>query len=339
VSIKPDAFQPSLDPSRGASAVQNWQQAAALNLLDLELLHNFSTSTCYTLHNDPTLKTLWRINVPQLGLDYDFVMRGILALSALHLAKSRPEHKERYVSLALLHSAAGLRAVTAILPNITKENCSAIYLFSALTFILALATPRKPGDLLIMGNSGPAEWLTLFRGVHVIVQSSQGNIESGILGPMFTSGARRSQLRDAYASEHSTDKDQLGYLRYAIQQTVTNQHILQIYMNTINELQISFTAAYSGVFDALESTDVFIFLFRVSEDYLVLLEDRTQESLAIFAYFAVLAKRLEGNWWCEGWSDYLMSKIYTLLDDEHKLWIRWPMEETGWIPPRETYHK
>jgi hypothetical protein len=33
-----------------------------------------------------------------------------------------------------------------------------------------------------------------------------------------------------------------------------------------------------------------------------------------------------------------MSKIYTLLDDEHKLWIRWPMEETGWIPPLETYH-
>ncbi len=39
------------------------QSTPGLNLLDLELLHNYITSTANTLHTDPALKMLWKINV------------------------------------------------------------------------------------------------------------------------------------------------------------------------------------------------------------------------------------------------------------------------------------
>jgi hypothetical protein len=39
------------------------QSTPGLNLLDLELLHNYTTSTANTLHTDPAMKTLWKINV------------------------------------------------------------------------------------------------------------------------------------------------------------------------------------------------------------------------------------------------------------------------------------
>jgi hypothetical protein len=39
------------------------QSTPGLNLLDLELLHNYITSTANTLHTDPAMKTLWKINV------------------------------------------------------------------------------------------------------------------------------------------------------------------------------------------------------------------------------------------------------------------------------------
>ena len=105
-------------------------------------------------------------------------------------------------------------------------------------------------------------------------------------------------------------------------------------MAAIVELRKSFAVAYSEEIAVLESSDVFIFLFRVSEEYLYLLKDRTQESLAIFAYFCIITKRLENAWWSQGWSDHLMSQIHDLLDEEHRLWIRWPMEEIGWLPSR-----
>jgi hypothetical protein len=41
---------------------------------------------------------------------------------------------------------------------------------------------------------------------------------------------------------------------------------------------------------------------------------------------------LDSCWWMEGWATHLIAKIYHLLDEEHRLWIRWPIEEIGWIP-------
>ena len=124
----------------------------------------------------------------------------------------------------------------------------------------------------------------------------------------------------------------LGDLRHAIQGHVTEPHLLHVYMDAIDELHKSFALAYSGAFEALETTEVFVFLFRVSEEYFRLLQDRTQESLAIFAYFCPITKRLESNWWCKGFSSHLMSEIYVLLDEEHRLWIQWAIEETGSLP-------
>jgi hypothetical protein len=298
-----------------------------LNLLDLELLHNFSTSTCYTLHSDPALKTLWRINVPQLGFQYDFVMRGILALSALHLAYYRPEKRDLFIAQAKAQTQAGLRAATSMLMNITQENCSAVWIFSALTCIFTL------------GDSGVASCLGLFRGTLSIIDSSSDALHSGVLGPMFVAGARRTAQREAHikAADLSQEEGQLLELRQVITSTTRDSHALQVYMDAIDELQKAFTVAYKGVFQTVESTDVFIFFLQVSEEYLDFVKDRTQESMAIMGYFCIIAKRLEKNWWSDGWSNHLMSKIYAALDEEHRLWIRWPIEEIGWVPTQEMY--
>ena len=155
---------------------------------------------------------------------------------------------------------------------------------------------------------------------------------------MFIAGARRTALRseaNVKTDEGSIEDLQLADLRQAIKETVRDPHALKIYISAIDELQQAFTVAYKNVFHTIETADVFIFLLRVEEEYLDLLKERTQESLAIFAYFCVIAKRLEKNWWSEGWSNYLMSSIYSALDEEHKLWIRWPIEEIGWVPTRD----
>ena len=265
-------------------------------------------------------------------------MRGILALSALHLAHYKTEKRDLFIAQAKAQNQAGLRAATALLPYITQENCSAVYIFSALTCIYSLACPRDPGDFLVLGDSGVASWLTLFRGTRSIIESSTDALHNGVLGPMFIAGARRTALREAahvIASDSSAEEGQLVELRQCIHDTVTDPQSLKIYMAAIDELQKTFTVAYKGPFQTVESTDVFIFLFRVSEEYLIFLNESRQESLAIFAYFCVIAKRLEKNWWSEGWSNHLMSRVYALLDEEHKLWIRWPIEEIGWVPTQE----
>jgi hypothetical protein len=110
------------------------------------------------------------------------------------------------------------------------------------------------------------------------MDSSIEALIDGALGPMFIAGIRRTAVREAAhtnAMNGTTEEGQLNDLRQAIRGTVSDPQTLHICMEAIDELQKTFTVAYRGLF---------------------------QESLAIFAYFCVIAKRLEKNWWSEGWS-------------------------------------
>ena len=85
----------------------------------------------------------------RLGFENDYVMRGILAISALHLAYFRPLRREFYLAQAVAQHEAGLHQATGILSNITEHNCNALYIFTAISCIYTLASPRLPGDLLV----------------------------------------------------------------------------------------------------------------------------------------------------------------------------------------------
>jgi hypothetical protein len=137
--------------------------------------------------------------VPQLGFQYEFVMRGVLAISALHLAHFKPDQRDYYVSQALHHQEIGLRAATALMPHITEENCSAIYIFSVLTFYISLAKPRGEGDIFLVGEHGSADWLFLIKGTSYIMASSMTSLMSGPFGPLFKAGVRRHENRKAQA--------------------------------------------------------------------------------------------------------------------------------------------
>jgi hypothetical protein len=128
-------------------------------------------------------------------------MRGALAISALHLARFKPEKRDFYLSQAVHHQEIGLRTATSIIPNITEENCSAVYIFSVFTFYSALAKPRQPGDFLIVGENGVADWLFLVKGTSYIMESSYSSLQAGPFGPLFKAGGRRYDMREAHAAE------------------------------------------------------------------------------------------------------------------------------------------
>jgi len=120
------------------------QKIPSLNMLDLELLHNYSTATSCSFSCDPVLQNVWRINVPRIGFSYEFVMNSMLAISALHLAYLNPEKRQFYISHAMLRHQTAIQTAVPLLEDVTDENCSALYIFSSLTCIFALASPRKP---------------------------------------------------------------------------------------------------------------------------------------------------------------------------------------------------
>ena len=299
-----------------------------IGLAEMELLHHYSTSTCYTISRLPILQTVWRIRVPKFGFSSPFVLHGILSLSALHLAYLKPEQRAHYVAQAEFHHNLALQMVSATLPVIDEENAPAVYLFSTITSIISCATPRQPNDFWVFGDRD-IEWLSLFRGTRWIIATADDTLKSGALAPIFMNGSRRSSARNARSNVRLAYLDDL---RNLLQDHVADVHSLDVYFGAVQGLTKCFATLEEEGPHNCQTADVFVWLLEMSDEYLQLLRQRKPEALVIFSYFCVLTHALESMWWMQGLSIHLIRGIYYFLDEEYRCWLQWPMEQLGWAP-------
>ncbi len=108
-----------------------------------------------------------------------------------------------------------------------------------------------------------------------------------------------------------------GELKQRVLGAVRDEKLLSIYTLAIDELEICLLSAQ----DASSPRDIIeamMWLWAVADDLIPLLRIPSQEAVAIFAHFCILLKQYEDQWWLRGWSDYLISKSYDILDEEHR---------------------
>lgn len=79
------------------------------------------------------MQELFRTSFVELGFKYDYVMRAILAVSALHLAHKRPEESDFYTTRAIMFFQDASRAAMKPLGKVDKEHNTSLFLFSVLT--------------------------------------------------------------------------------------------------------------------------------------------------------------------------------------------------------------
>lgn len=175
---------------------------------------------------------------------------------------------------------------------------------------------------------------------------------NGPLKAVFVHGRERWQIVNG--DSVNTNPALLADLQAAVNKTVTEPELLEIYNQTILHLRrslsllfplqdeddrmggVPFSSGGSGSkSSSLEPWDIFIWKWSSARDFLPLLRgpEARQEAVAIFAHFLIMIKKLENQWWIEGWATHLIEKAWSMLDQEHRLWIQWPIEELGWVPP------
>ncbi|CZR55983.1 related to C6 transcription factor [Phialocephala subalpina] len=319
-------------PSFNIQTALSGNATATLNLFDLELLHHFCTSTAIELHDNPTMRTLWNTNVPKLGFEYDYVMHGILALSALHLAHSSPERKDSCITQSRLHHHAGLLKGTPALAAYSDEHASAIYIFSALTTLYNFATTRMSDDFVINPDAGIAEWIVLCRQSYGIVKIAQETLFNGPVGQLFRVGSNRAERQKEFNQGDFPGAKQLIDLSAHISEVTENERAREACTHAVSMLFNCYSVAAVLPPEHLASADVFGWPFRVTEDFLELLQESNQEAMVVLAFFAVIAKRLDRKWWLDGFGDHIMCMVYRLMDEEHISWIQWPIQAMDWKP-------
>ena len=149
---------------------------------DLELMHHFTTDVCKTLSARKEVQDVWGLVMPQMAFSCDYLMHGILALSALHLATLKAENKSSYIDCSMAHFHCSLNTYNQVLPNIAADNCLTLFALSSLVTVHVCALP-------IVDEAGPylERIMTLFnmcRGVETILSPYTSLIQESSLKPM-----------------------------------------------------------------------------------------------------------------------------------------------------------
>ncbi|EXK78284.1 hypothetical protein FOQG_17042 [Fusarium oxysporum f. sp. raphani 54005] len=300
-----------------------------LDIEDFFLLHHYTVSTSYTLTIVPGLDTFMRINLPQIAFSNKFLLHGTLAIAALHLSRFKKNASEAnsYMMKALHHYVTALRTATSLMASINAQNGPALYLFSMLCFSFTLGLGPKPGDFLLFGPQGIAQWLGQLQGMRSLLETKPELFQDDTLAPMF-------QLTVRSLAQSISRIDHFPQLRKQIQQAASGDPELVHYSKALDQLsqRFDFALLSTSRVAQLSPQQVFVWVYQLDDDFVRLLQEEKPIPLVILSYFCILLNQLSSFWWTRGWAEHLLSEIHSSLDEEYKSWMRRPMEETGWIP-------
>jgi hypothetical protein len=270
--------------------------------------------------------TRWQTLVEDLGLQNEYVLHLIFALTALHLASCRPNRQDEYLAKADYHYESALTTLTSEIAHIGAHNCDAVLTAVQLICFINWARGPKPGEFLAFGEQGRSQWLIMFRGIRTTLDNFGTLPFSLTHGPATRSINRPlSQLCAPlnYVEQLSELHEHTAFLT-AIG-SASEEDVL-----SVNILKECYDSRYGGV-DS-EYHVVFAWLYRMPESFLDRLQHREAICLIIYAHFVVLMHDMERFWYMKGWTHHVMGGIFAALPNEHRNWIRWPIAHVGWIP-------
>lgn len=297
----------------------------ALQMEDLELLHHFTTETCYTLSDRAESHHLWQLVVPQEAFKHDFLMRGILAISALHLSVQGGKKQEHWAKVAAHQQDAALTTFRPLMTNMNDSNCDAFFALSSLIVVYGFEFPRSKDSLGLFDCKGDQsdEWLPLIRGVNSIIQSQWPCIKRGKLSSLLHDHPRvPPQVQIPAALE-----EQLQRLEKLCMTPVGGQDT--IYNEAVDALRDCFVRMNNKQLYECEVSIAFLWPVMVPQEFINRVNARASHALIILAHYCVILYYLNNYWWLNGWATHIIENIFRQLEDDKRFWLHWPANVVG----------
>ena len=293
-------------------------------LQDLELMHHYTIYTSNTLSNQESLLAIWRDEFPRLAVSHNFLMHGLLALSALHLAHLRPAARHTYYMISSHHQNLAIGTFRTVLPQITRDNASAFFALSAILSLFTFATGADSNrPVLQMGDV--AECFQLVRGVRGILNSSWEWVSEGPLSPLLhvETPTPTTKLSGEFAERVQT----LGGL---IASQSYPEDIASTLTQSIEKLMRTFAVLAANA-DMRGKPDLEGWMFPcvLPLGFHGLLLQPHPAALLVVAYYCVLQKPCEEVWFMNGWSDRVMVTLEHAMDPEWKCHLEWPKSKVA----------
>lgn len=307
-----------------------------LSWSDLELLHNYSTSTYMTLSRRMEDNFLWQNTIPSLAYQSPFLMRGIFTISALHLASLNPGRRHELVLKASKHQHIALQELrSALMGEITKDNCNAIFASSIMLAACSMGSQQSADEDSAPEGTEQAvvpEWMNLLRGTYALLASAWAWIQEGPLGQILQQEGAILDCPVGIDDSHLVKLATLFDPPSATGPTPTPpspelRERNTTYRAALHELRDAFLFSYAfspgGICQSKKWSSL-RYVVSVQEDYMKLLVRREPEALILLAYECVLLRREPPCWYMAGHAQHLMGIIRDNLAEEWSSWIDWP---------------
>ena len=79
----------------------------------------------------------------------------------------------------------------------------------------------------------------------------------------------------------------------------------------------------------MSSPPVWHWAIRLQAGFVERLAEGHVIPLVLVAHWCVLLARAKHYWWMDGWVERTMGEIEGVMREEHRYWLRWPLERIG----------
>ncbi|KAI9724517.1 MAG: hypothetical protein M1812_000585 [Candelaria pacifica] len=305
----PHVFQDT--PSPAQTSLQDYSKD------DFELLHHYTTSTCLTFAMTPVLENLWSKTVPQEAFAHDFLLHGILALSAFHLSYLLAERKAHYGSLAKQHYSLSISSFRKELQDPSSEAGGALLAFSIIAVVATFANSSTVISPVEGRANGALDDLigvaALQRGVPAIVGAMQGSVrQKGILTPIVEAWMTPA------ADFELPDGVQSALQRLEETCRGASPDGTEGYSAAIDHLRTAFRRALTKG-SRLLALEWFISL---SDGFISAAKAHDRAAVTILAHFGVILHYCRDFWWVGDEGKKIVEEAAEVLGDECD-WADW----------------
>ncbi|KAJ5106459.1 hypothetical protein N7456_003134 [Penicillium angulare] len=303
------------DSSRAASSDET--PAPVLQMDHFELILQWINHTHRLLARNEETRKVWEIHVLQEGLKEPFLMHGVLALSALHLASLRQDNRRvMWLDLAIAHKNTALSMFSAQLQNIDLSNPKAMMTFASLAFAFSLASVLNVGG----EEDGPSlssltDVFHMARGVQAVMGTKQDFIRESNFAPLLSTARP-----DANIPMDTLDAlDQLEQLLVQCGQADTGFGA-PYYIKEIDSMRGLLPFTYD---QPTSMTMAGGWAIRLSQEYLEDLQSQKPLALVVLAHYCVFLHAARENWCISSWGRRVFLDIREHLDPGWHPHIQW----------------
>jgi hypothetical protein len=287
------------------SSLSTWDTHQSLIGSDEGLLDHYRAYTYKTLSCNPETEDAIGVIVLELASQFPFLLHGVLACSALHLASTDPGNRTYYTTQSMRHQGQAIPAFRWAIMHVDSDNCEAVLAFAFFLVICALSSESGDSRLFLSDDTDKLHWISILRNGCSMLCPVWTELTGGPLAPF------AALWRDDLGITTDANDPLLVTLLHVLPEHKPEYHI---YRDSAVKLAEAFEfieqrGPSSTSWDALNSWPM-----RVMPEYLALLKQNRPGALLLLAYYAILLRPVRGEWFLEGRDWKLMDEIARRLE-------------------------